>query len=139
MVGLSFGNVGRAQGNGGWCMKGLFSYVLPKVVKTVGGVVVGLFVFGVFKSVYERYFPILQDSLSAFSSVSDIAMTPGITESALLSYRWLAIFNFVMPLGETINALGLFVPTIVTVYVVKFVFRILDVWINGVLSVVKGG
>ena len=120
-------------------MKGLFSYVLPKVVKSVGGVVVGLFVFGVFKSVYERYFPELQSSLSAFSSISNIAMRPGITDTALQSFRWLDIVNAVLPIGETLNCLAVFVPAIVTVYVVKFVFRILDVWINGVLSVVKGG
>ena len=120
-------------------MKGLFSYVLPKVVKSVGGVVVGLFVFGVFKSVYERYFPELESSLSGFMSIRNMASNGGITEPILHSFRWFDVLNYVLPIPETLNTLALFIPAIVTVYVVKFVFRILDVWINGVLSVVKGG
>ncbi len=120
-------------------MKGLFSYVLPKVVKSVGGVVVGLFVFGVFKSVYERYFPELESSLSGFRSISNMASNEGITAPILHSFRWFDVLNYVLPIPETLNTLALFVPAVVTVYVVKFVFRILDVWINGVLSVVKGG
>ena len=120
-------------------MKGLFSYVLPKVVKAVGGVVVGLFVFGVFKSVYENYFPTLQASLTEFSVISDMASSSGISDTVLNSFRWFDLLNYVLPIPETLNTLALFVPAIVTVYVVKFVFRILDVWMNGVLSVVKGG
>ena len=120
-------------------MKGLFAYVLPKVVKSVGGVVVGLFVFGVFKVVYEKYFPFLQDSLTAFSSVSGSAFNGGISGATLQGFRWFDFLNYVLPITETLNTLAYFVPAIVTVYVVKFVFRILDVWINGVLSVVKGG
>lgn len=120
-------------------MKGLFAYVLPKVVKSVGGVVVGLFVFGVFKSVYERFYPKLEASLSGFSSISGMASSNVVlTDAVLQNFRWFDVLNYILPISETINTLSLFVPAIVTVYVVKFVFRILDVWINGVLSIVKG-
>lgn len=120
-------------------MSGVVAYVLPKVIKTVTGVAAGLFVFTAFKNVYEKYFPILQSKLTDFSIIADRAMEGGISDSTLNSFRWFDLLNYVLPISETINALAYFVPAIVTVYVVKFVFRILDVWINGVLSVVKGG
>lgn len=121
-------------------MKGLIAYVLPKVLKTIGGVAAGLFVFLAFKSVYEKYFPMLQASLTAFSSVADQALDGStIAQMTLQDFRWFDLVNYVMPIPETINALAYFIPAIVTVYVCKFVFRILDVWMNGVLSIVKGG
>ncbi|MDD4414888.1 MAG: hypothetical protein PHR14_10180 [Oscillospiraceae bacterium] len=120
-------------------MSGVLAYVLPKVIKTVSGVAAGVFVFMAFKNVYEKYFPMLQSKLTEFSSISDVAMSGGISQADLQSVRWFDVVNYVLPIPETINCLAYFVPAIVTVYVVKFVFRILDVWINGVLSLVKGG
>jgi len=120
-------------------MNGVLAYVLPKVIKTVTGVAAGVFVFMAFKNVYEKYFPMLQSKLTEFSSITNLAMEGGISESTLNSFSWFDLVNYVLPIPETINALAYFVPAVVTVYVVKFVFRILDVWINGVLSVVKGG
>ena len=83
MARLSQRNFGRSESNGGGGMKGLFACVLPKLGKTVGGVVVGVFVFGVFKSVYERYFPVLESKLREFSAVSEMAMNSGISVTVL--------------------------------------------------------
>lgn len=120
-------------------MSGVLAYVLPKVIKTVSGVASGVFVFMAFKSVYEKYFPMLQSKLVEFSSIANLARDGVISDATLKSFPWFDLVNYVLPIPETINALAYFVPAIVTVYVVKFVFRILDVWINGVLSLVKGG
>lgn len=121
-------------------MIGLFAYVMPKVVKTVGGIVAGRFVFSAFKMLYEKYFPILQAKLTAFSAVSDQAFDGGtIAQMTLQDFRWFDLVNYILPIPETINTLAYFIPALVTVYVVKFVFRVLNFWINGVLSLVKGG
>lgn len=121
-------------------MKGLFAYVLPKLVKTVGGVVAGLFVFTAFKLIYEKYFPILQASLTSFSSVADQAFDGStIAQMGLQDYRWFDLLNYILPIPETINTLAYYVPAVVTVYVCKFVFRVLDVWMQGVLAITKGG
>jgi hypothetical protein len=121
-------------------MIGVFAYVMPKVVKTVGGVVAGRFVFSAFKLLYEKYFPILQAKLTAFSSVADQALDGStIAQMTLQDFRWFDLLNYVLPIPETINTLAYFIPALVTVYVCKFVFRILNVWMNGVLSIVKGG
>lgn len=121
-------------------MIGLFAYVMPKVVKTIGGVVAGWFVFMAFKVVYEKYFPILQAKLVAFSSVADQAFDGStVAQMTLQDFRWFDLVNYVLPIPETINTLAYFIPALVTVYVCKFVFRIFNFWINGVLSIVKGG
>ncbi len=120
-------------------MKGLFAYVLPKVLKVVGGVAVGVFVFTAFKTLYLKYFPMLQDSLNSFQPVVAAGMNSGISSRSFLRFEWFDFLNFLLPIVETFNTLAIFVPTITTVYLVKFVFRIMDVWINGVIALVSGG
>ncbi len=120
-------------------MKGLLAYVLPKVLKVVGGVAVGIFVFTAFKTLYLKYFPMLQDSLNSFQPVVTAGMNPGIGNGTFSRFSWFGFLNFVLPIVETFNTLAVFVPTITTVYLVKFVFRIMDIWINGVTALVSGG
>lgn len=120
-------------------MKGLFAYVLPKVLKVVGGVAVGIFVFTAFKTLYAKYFPMLQDSLNSFQPVVTAGMNSYVDDPTLLRFSWFGFLNFVLPIVETFNTLAVFVPTITTVYLVKFVFRIMDSWINGVTALIRGG
>lgn len=119
-------------------MKGLFAYTLPKVLKVIGGVAVGIFVFTAFKALYSKYFPMLQDSLNSFQPVVDAGMSAYVDDNTLLRFEWFHFLNFILPIVETFNTLAVFVPTVVTVYLVKFVFRIMDSWINGVTALVKG-
>ena len=120
-------------------MKGLVAYVMPKVLKVVGGVVVGVFVFTAFKGVYTKYFPMLQNSLTDFDMVVSAGMQSGVSNETLAGFMWFDVFNFFLPIVETFNVFAVFMPTITTVYLVRFVFRILDVWINGVTALVSGG
>jgi hypothetical protein len=120
-------------------MKGLLVYTLPKVLKVVGGVAVGIFVFTAFKALYLKYFPMLQDSLNSFQPVVSAGMSSYVDDNTLLRFEWFHFLNFVLPIVETFNTLAIFVPTITTVYLVRFVFRIMDSWINGVISLVSGG
>lgn len=119
-------------------MKGLLAYTLPKVLKVVGGVAVGVFVFTAFKTLYLKYFPMLQDSLNSFQPVVSAGKSAYVGDDILLRFSWFHFLNFVLPIVETFNTLVVFVPTITTVYLVKFVFRIMDSWINGVIALVKG-
>lgn len=120
-------------------MKGLLAYTLPKVLKVVGGVAVGVFVFTAFKTLYLKYFPMLQDSLNSFLPVVTAGTNPQYSNFVLSRVPLFHLLNFILPIVETFNTLAVFVPTITTVYLVKFVFRIMDSWINGVIALVSGG
>ena len=120
-------------------MKGVLTYVLPKLIKTVGGVVVGVAVFTAFKHVYETYFPVMQTALDSFAPVVNKASGAPVLQYGFTSMPWFHVLNYCLPVVETINVFAIFVPTVVSVYLVKFVFSILDKWINGVSSLVKGG
>lgn len=117
-------------------MKGVLAYVLPKVVKAIGGVAVGMFVFLVFKSVYEPLYDRFINQISAISSFNDYQnmLASG------LSYNWcdwVLLANAVLPLSELMVAFPLYFAITTTFRVCRFVFRVLDTWMAGVLALVK--
>jgi len=120
-------------------IKGILAYVLPKVVKLIAGLAVGVFVWMAFKRLFEKYFPLLQDSLTSFDPVVQNAVTDPNLYSSFMSVHWFDVINYVLPIVETFNVFAIFIPCVVTVYLVRGVFRLLDTWINGVTSLVSGG
>lgn len=117
-------------------MKGVLAYVLPKVVKVVGGVAVGVFVFLAFKSVYEPLYSRLINHISEISLLNDVQNA----SASHLSYNWcdwILLANAVLPLDDLMMMFPLYFSITTTFRVCRFVFRVLDTWMAGVLALVK--
>lgn len=118
-------------------MKGIIAYILPKVVKVIAGVAVGLFVFNAFKRVYEPVYTKLMGVVADLSGYHIMAVSG---MSSVLSYSWcdwVLLVNAVLPINELFSTLAFFFPMCVTIYTCRFVFRVLDTWMAGVLSIVN--
>jgi len=115
---------------------GVVAYVLPKVVKAFAGVVVGLFVFLTFKRIYEPIYVRLgeiEGTLLYYNAMQS-------AQASAVSYgwcEWFSLVNAVLPIDYLMNCFMLFLPTVVVIYTCRFVFRILDTWMSGVLALVK--
>lgn len=120
-------------------MKGLLTYVLPKVVKTIAGLAVGAFVFYHFVQIYEWIYPQVEAAIHDHYDAIRYGVEQG--NNAVTEWSWVALIqicNLVLPIETAFYALSLYVPAAVAISLMRLVFKVLDIWMKGVLALTAG-
>lgn len=118
-------------------IRGMLVYSIPKMIKVVLGVAVGVAAYLIFKNVFDYLYNSFNGKI--LHSVDMIKGRVG-TSASQVSWswaEWVSFLNWVLPLRECMQIFTLYCPAFITIHFCKVLFRFLDTFLLGISIVDK--